>query len=203
MTLKVPDTLAATLEPSMLAQLDEVLGPARGNRAQRTLEVEVEVKGEGTFTLQYADGVLSAKKGFAKGDPLLSAEVPRGGWALLQRVLQASVEGYPAAPELSRRRTAALSLAAAEWERMVDALEDVKDLAIALDLKGAGRYRVARGPLDEATRELAVSADSALVDRVLSGGNITSLSEVKLSGDRGLAAVLLKVFGPLSSALKR
>lgn len=203
MSVTVPDTLAATLEAGMLTMLDEALGPARANRAQRRLEVEVEAKGEGTYTLVYDNGTLSARKGFAKGDPMLSAELPRGGWALVRRALQTSVDGYPAAPEIARRRAAVLALPAAEWERMLDALEKVKDLAVAVELKGAGRYRVARGALDEATRELTLTADAALVEQLLSGGNVNDVAGVKLSGDRGLAAELLKVFGPLAAALKR
>lgn len=203
MSAEVPATLAATLEPSTLAALDEALGPTKQNRAQRRLELEVEAKGEGTFTLVYDNGALSARKGFAKGDPLLGAEIPRGGWELVRRALQASVDGYPKAPDIARRRAAVLGLPAAEWERMLDALAKVTDLAVSLDLKGAGRYRVARGALDEATRELGISADAALLDGLLAGGNVAAVSGVKVSGDRVLAAELLKVFGPLAAALKR
>lgn len=201
--VKVPETLAATFEPAMLAALDEALGPSKQNRAQRRLELEVEAKGEGTFTLLYDNGALSARKGFAKGDPLLSAEIPRGGFSLLQRVLQVSVDGYPDAPEIARRRANVLALPAAEWERMIDALARVRELAITLELKGIGRFRIARGALDEATRELVLSADGALVDRLLSGGNVADVSGVKVSGDRLAATELLQVFAPLVAALKR
>lgn len=203
MRLTVPATFAATLEPATLAALDEALGPAKQSRARRRVELEVEAKGEGTYTLLYDNGALSARKGFAKGDPLLSAEIPRGGWDLIRRVLQASVDGYPNAPEVARRRESVLALPAAEWERMLDALAAIKDLALTLELKGAGRFRVARGPLDEATREVTVTADAALVDRVLAGGNVADVSGVKVSGDRLLATELVKVLGPLVSALRR
>lgn len=202
MSLEVPDTLAATLAPDTLAALDEALGPTKQNRAQRRLEIEVEAKGEGTFTLVYDNGALSARKGFAKGDPLLGAEIPRGGWALLQTALQASVDGYPKAPEIARRRARVLALPAAEWERMLDALAKIRDLSFTLELAGAGRYRVARGALDEATREVTLRADAAIVERLLEGGNVSEVSAVKIGGDRLLATELLKVFGPLVSALK-
>src|SRR5690554_7203974 len=127
--VKVPATLAATLEAETLAELEEVLGPSKQNRAQRRLELEVEAKGEGTYTLLYDEGALSARKGFAKGDPFLSAEIPCGGWDLVRRVLQASADGYPKAPELKLRQERVLELPASEWERMLDALGKVEDLA--------------------------------------------------------------------------
>src|SRR5581483_10026622 len=100
--MKIPSTLADTLKPDVLAELEKKLAPPPELRAQAHVEFEIEAAGEGTFTVVVERGSIAAKKGFAK-DPLIAASIPKGGWALLQRELQAVVDGLPNAPALAQK----------------------------------------------------------------------------------------------------
>lgn len=201
--MDVPGTLAETLDEDVLAELEAVLGPPPDHRARGDVEIEIEAEGEGTFTLRYRDGEVSAKKGFARGDPLLSAVLPRGGWPLIQRCLQAAADGFPDAPALARRDEALKKIQAAEWEKILAAVERLKEMSVTLAVDGAGTYRVARGAMDEVTRELAVALSASQVEDVLSGRNPEDAGGVKLSKDRGLVTELTAALGVVVTALRR
>ena len=70
--MEVPALVADTLKPAVLSALETALAPVLEKRASVVVEVEIEAVGEGTFTIRYADRLLTAKKGFAK-QPLVSA----------------------------------------------------------------------------------------------------------------------------------
>jgi hypothetical protein len=201
--LQVPDSLKETLDEDVLAALDEALGPPADNRASGDFEVEIEAAGEGTFTIRYADGELSAKKGFARGDPLVSAAIPKGGWGLIQRCVQAAVDGWPGAPKLASQDEALKKLPAGDWEKMIAATERLKELGITLDIKGAGVFQLARGALDEVTRELHVSVARSIVEDVVAGGNPEALGAVQVSKGRGLLTELTAAYGPVLTILRR
>jgi hypothetical protein len=202
MAIKVPETLRAALEPDVVKALDEALGPPAGSRASGSYELEVEAKGEGTFTLRYQEGVITASKGFAD-EPLLAAQLNEGGFPLIARVLEAAAAGFPESAELNRRQQDLRGLPKADWDKVAKATERLKEMVVVIELRGGGTYRVARGSLEEATRELRIEADTALVDRLLAGGVASELGQVKVSGERGLLTELAAAFGPLLSALKR
>ena len=102
--MKIPDTAAACLQADLLVDLEQRLGPPVDRRASVPFEVEIEVVGEGTFTLRIADGATTAKKGFAK-KALISVKVGKGAWGLLRDELQAASDGFPAAPALQKVTT--------------------------------------------------------------------------------------------------
>ncbi|MFZ9886924.1 MAG: hypothetical protein ACO3JL_05420, partial [Myxococcota bacterium] len=148
----VPASLAEALAAECLPLLDEHLGPPRELRARRRFEIEIEAVGEGTFTLLYDQGVVTARQGMARGEPLLSVEIPRGGWPLVRRLLESAAAAFPLAPDLARRRAEALALPARVWEGIVDELLELDDVGLGLELRGVGRFRFARGSLEELTR---------------------------------------------------
>lgn len=196
--MKVPDTLAATLAPEVVAVVEAALAPPLELRAKAHVEMEIEAAGEGTFVLVVDAGKVSTKKGFAK-DPLLSAVVPKGGWALLQRELQAAVDGFPSAPQLRRQVEAFKAPRPGEIDALLAALVKLKDAAIRFEVKGVGTYALARGPVDEATRVLTVKLDPAQIDALLAGAPVTAL-KADVSGDR---SVLTAVAAALAPALQR
>jgi hypothetical protein len=194
----IPETLAQTLAPEVMKAVEAALAPPMELRARARFELEIEAAGEGTFVMLIDAGVVTAKKGFAK-DPLVSAFIPRGGWRLLQRELQAAVDGFPRAPELRRRVEALKSPRPGELDTLLAALGKLEDAAVRFEVKGIGTYVVARGPVDEATRILKVGLDPAHVDAVLGGAPLSTLKG-DISGDRG---VLGAVAAALAPALKR
>ena len=115
MTLTVADTFKESV--GQVEDLNALLGPPLERRAKGSFEVEVEAKGEGTYTYRYQDGALTAKKGFSRDEPLVSVELPKGGWPFLQRLLQAAVDGFPDAPQLARRQLIGRELPAAICKR--------------------------------------------------------------------------------------
>jgi hypothetical protein len=203
MSFTVPDTLKETLSEESLAELDAVLGPPADRRATGRYEIEIEAAGEGTFTVTYDAGETTAKKGFAKGDPWVSCAVPRGGFELVRQVLQAAVDGFPDAPGLQQRMEASQKLSSAEWDKMAAAVDKLRDVMVTAKLDGAGTYQVARGALDEATRELELSLKVAVIEDVLGGEDPAQAAKAKLGGDRGVATELAAAFGPLQAVLKR
>ncbi len=196
--MKIPDTLAATLDAAVLGVLEEKLAPPPELRAKARVEFEIEAAGEGTFTIVVDGGKLSAKKGFAKA-PLVAAAIPRGGWALLQRELQAVVDGLPAAPQLKAELDKLRAPKPGDLDVVVAAVQKIDDARVDFDIKGAGasgKYSVARGPVDEATRVLAVSLDAAAIDAVLAGASPTTL-KASVGGDRGLLTAVLAALAPV------
>lgn len=150
--------------------------------------------GEGTFVVVMEGGTVSAKKGFAKS-PMISAQIPKGGFQLIQKELQAAVDGFPGAPELRRIVNAWRSPKAGELDALLRAIEKLKDAAIRFDVKGIGSYTLARGPVDEATRALTVKFDPMEVEGLLSGAPLTSL-KVDVGGDRSVLTAVVAALGP-------
>jgi hypothetical protein len=196
----IPDTLAATLEPPVLTAIEAALAPPMHLRAKARIEIEIEAQGEGTFVVVIDGGVVSAKKGFGK-DPLVSAVLPKGGWKLIQKELQAAVDGFPSAPELRKRVDAIKTPPAGELDGLVAALKKLGDAAVRFDVKGTGTFALARGPVDEATRVLTVKLDPAQIDAVLAGAPVTTL-KVDVGGDRGVLTAVLAALGPALQRLR-
>jgi hypothetical protein len=197
----VPETVKAALEPVALAALETALAPPAAQRASATIEVELEAEGEGVFTLVYKDWSVTAKKGFAK-KPLLSARLGRGSWALLRDQLQAAVDGFPAAPLLQSRLHAWRGLGTTDFDAVVVAVAKVTEGAsIRFDVKGAGTMVVARGPVDEATKELVVVVDAQRMRGLLTGAPLSSI-QASLQGDRSVGTAVVAALGPILAKLK-
>jgi hypothetical protein len=200
-TITLPATLKATLEPQTLSALEGALAPPPAQRATATVEVEIEADGEGTFTLTYKDRAVTAKKGFAKR-PLVSARLGKGAWPLLREQLQAALDEFPAAPELASRLTSWRALGAADLDAVVAAVTRLAEgTAVRFDIAGAGGITLARGPVDEATRELVVGLTAANLRALTSGAPLSSLS-TSLKGDRSVGTAALAAMGPIMTKLK-
>ncbi len=207
-SIRVPDTLAATLAPEMLKQLEDVLAPPPHLRARHRLQIEIEAAGEGTYTIAVEGPVpMSAKKGFAK-EPFLSIQIAKGGWPLIQRELQALVDGLPNAPNLKKHVDTLKTPKPGELDALVDAATKIKDLSIQFDVKGgaagggAAKYAVARGPVDEATRTLKIGLDAAEIERVLAGQAPPTSIKASIGGDRGVLTTIAAAMAPLLERLK-
>ena len=200
--MKVPDTVAETLKPEVLTALEALLAPSADKRASVVVEVEIEAVGEGTFTLRYADKLLTGKKGFAK-KPLASAKLSKGVWKLLRDELQAAVDGFPQAPELKARLEEFKAMTTtADADAAIGAVERMAEgLSISFDIKGEGTITLARGPVDEATRELKVSLDGAAVRGLLTGAALSSV-RAGIAGDRSVGTAALAALGPALKKLK-
>jgi hypothetical protein len=200
-SVMVPATVKMTLAPATLSAIEAALAPPLERRARGTLELELEAKGEGTFTLTYKGGQLSGKKGFARA-PLLSARLDPQSWALLREQLQAAVDGFPKAPALAERQRAFLALEQATLDDALAAIGRLKEgLSIQFLIAGAGSITVARGPLDEATDELVVGLDAAVLRAVLAGGDPAAVRP-SISGNRGVATAVLAALGPVARAVR-
>lgn len=196
----VPERFAETLSNEVLATLIDALGPPAPQRAAVAFDVEVEVLREGTFTLSYDHGVLRGKKGFAKR-PLLSARLDVAAWGLLREELQAAVDGFPKAPALQQRASSLKSLAAKDAEAAARAVTTMAEgLCIHFKITGAGGISVARGPVDEATRELTVNLDAAQIRGLLAGAALSSL-QWSLKGDRSVGTAVVAALGPMMRML--
>lgn len=201
MTIRVPATLEACLEDEMLQQLNEALAPPPDQRVRGSYEVELE-SAEGVFTILYDDGAVEATSDYAEDEPFISIEIPEGGFDLLQRELQAVCDGFPNAPMVKARYDIAMALKRGELETVVAALQNVEDALVVFHVEGAGTYRVARGPVDEATREISITLKAEWIDRLLDGAAVESLGSVKVSGDKRLTGELASVFGAVWVKLK-
>ncbi|MDP2344850.1 MAG: hypothetical protein Q8O67_28150 [Deltaproteobacteria bacterium] len=198
----VPAAVADTLKPEMLTALEAVLAPAFEKRASVVVEVEIEAVGEGTFTIRFADRLLTAKKGFAK-KPLASAKLGKGVWKLLRDELQVAVDGFPQAPELrARHEEFKATSTTADADAVIKAIERMAEgLSISFDIKGEGVITLARGPVDEATRELKIALDGAQVRALLTGAALNSV-RAGVSGDRSVGTAVLAALGPALKKLK-
>lgn len=197
----VPARFADVLATETLTDLMNVLAPPAEQRAKVGCDVEVEVVGEGTYTLTYDHGALRGKKGFAK-KPLLSARVDKAAWPLLRDELQAAVDGFPKAPELNKRLVAVRAVSAVEAEAATKAVTSMAEgLCIHFDISGAGRMSIARGPVDEATRELTVGLDGARIRGLLEGAAATTVTAT-LKGDRSVGTAVVAALAPVMRALK-
>jgi hypothetical protein len=196
----VPDTLAACLQPELLAALETALAPPAPLRAKARFEVEIEAAGEGTFTLAVDGGVASAKKGFAKV-PLISAHVGKGGFPFMQRLLQAALDGFPQAPRLAKGLAAGRAPRPGDLDAALAALSRLKDACVRFEVKGAGSFALARGPVDEATNVLTLVVDAKAIDGALAGAPLSSLQFV-LQGDRGVLTSVLAALGPVIERMR-
>ncbi len=196
----VPATVAACLQGPALAALEAALAPPMPLRARGRFELEIEAAGEGTFTVVVDGGAVTAKKGFAK-DPLVSALVGRGAFPLVHRLLQAAVDGFPEAPRLAHGLAAAKAPRVGDLDAALAALTRIRDACLRLDVKGAGAVALARGPIDEATRELTITVDVKAIDAVLAGAPMATLA-LSLSGDRGVLTSVLAALGPIVERMR-
>jgi hypothetical protein len=201
MGIQIPGTLAALLAPPTLSALETACAPPRELRAPVTFELEVEAAGEGTWVLRYEQRGLIGKKGFAKS-PLLSLRLGKGALGLLRDELQAAVDGFPAAPELARRLVAARGLDAAAAAAAHVAIAKLGEgHCIHFDVVGEGVISVARGPVDEATRELTISLDGRALRALLTGAPLSSVSAT-MKGDRSVGTAVLAALGPVMKTLQ-
>ena len=144
---------------------------------------------------------MRAKKGFAK-KPLLSARVDKGAWPLLRDELQAAVDNFPNAPELARRVAAVRAVSAADAEGASKAVTSMAEgLCIHFEISGAGRISIARGPVDEVTRELTVALDGARIRGLLDGAAATTVTAT-FKGDRSVGTAVVAAMAPVMRALK-
>lgn len=208
MSIRVPDSLAATLAPDVLKQLEDLLAPPPHLRARHRLQIEIEAAGEGTFTLAVDGPVpVSAKKGFAR-EPFLSIQIAKGSWSLLQRELQLLVDGLPGAPALKRHVDTIRNPKPGELDALVDAAMKIKDACVKFDVKGSpgapgGTFAVARGPVDEATRVLKIGLDAAEIFAVLEGRAPPSSIKASIGGDRGVLTTVAAAMAPMLDRLKK
>lgn len=200
--MKIPDTAAACLQADILVDLEKRLAPVSERRASVPFEVEIEIVGEGTFTLRSADRTTTAKKGFAK-KALLSVKVGKGAWGLLRDELQAASDGFPTAPALQKVATTFRETATtAQLDAAIKAVEKIAEgVAIVFDVKGEGVIVVARGSVDEAERELKITLQGSQVRALLTGAPFTSVVPT-LAGDRSVGATVGTALGPLLHQLK-
>jgi hypothetical protein len=144
---------------------------------------------------------VTTKKGFAKR-PRLSVRLDRGAWPLLREQLQSAVDGFPHAPALRARLDAWRTLTAAELDGVVAAITRIAEgTAVRFEVAGAGSITVARGPVDEATRELALGLDGAKLRALLSGAPLTSV-QAGIRGDRSVGTAVVAALGPVLAKLK-
>ena len=200
MSFQVPERLADMLSPTSLAALTEALAPPPARRAAVDFEVELEAGREGTFVLRYAQGTVSAKKGFAKA-PLISVRVDAAALPLVREELQAAVDGFPQAPILAARLVSLKGLEAKVASEVLAGIKRLKEAhCLHLIVVGDGKVSVARGPVDEATHELTVQVDGAAARSLLRGADPATLS-TSMRGDRGVATATLSALGPVVAIL--
>lgn len=200
--MNIPSSIADLLKPEVLSAIEAQLAPAEDRRATKNVEVEVEVDGQGTFTLSYAAKKLSGKKGFAK-KALLSAKVSKTAWLLLRDELQAAVDGFPGAPEIEKRAAMFRTTAtAALLDAGIAAVEKMAEgAAISFDIKGEGVVVIARGSVDEATKEMKIVLQGPQIRGLLKGAPLTSATAA-ISGDRSVGATVLTAMTPLLKQLQ-
>ncbi|OGQ21629.1 MAG: hypothetical protein A2138_09870 [Deltaproteobacteria bacterium RBG_16_71_12] len=196
----VAGTLAACLAPDVLSALEGALAPPLPLRAKGRFEVEIEAVGEGTFTLTVDAGAVSANKGFAKA-PLVSALVGKGAFPFVQRLLQAALDGFPAAPRLAKGLAAGRAPRPGDLDLALAALTRIKDACLRFEVKGAGSYALARGPVDEATNVLTVVVDAKAVEGALAGAPLSTL-KLELKGDRGVLTSVVAALGPVIERMR-
>ncbi len=196
----VPERFVDALSAEVLSALLDALGPPTAQRAAVAFDVEVELQREGTFMLGYDHGVLRGKKGFAKR-PLLSARLDVAAWSLLREELQAAVDGFPRAPALQQRASSLKALAQKDAETAARAVTTMAEgLCVHFKIAGAGSISVARGPVDEATRELTVNLDATQIRGLLAGAPLPSL-QWSMKGDRSVGTAIVAALGPMMRML--
>ncbi len=198
----VPSTVAETLKPETLSAIEAAVAPAVGRRASVDFEVEVEVVGEGTFTIRYEGGHLVGKKGFAK-DATLSAKLGKGTWALLRDELQAAIDNFPQAPLLKEKAEHfRATTTTADIDAAIKAVQKIpKGLSVVFDIKGEGVMTLARGSVDEAEKELKIGLVGSQVRALLTGAPLTSAA-ASISGERSVGTSVLTALGPTLRQLK-
>jgi hypothetical protein len=199
--MAIAATLAELLTAPSLAAIERACAPPPERRAPVTFEVELEAASEGTWVLRSGPDGLVAKKGFAK-TPLLSVRLGKGAFAIISEQLALALEGFPASPELARQLEAVRALDPKTATLAHAAITKLAEgLCVHLDVVGAGRISVARGPVDEATKELTVSLDARALRAVWNGAPVSSLSP-RLQGDRSVGTAAVSALGPVMTALR-
>ncbi len=197
--MNLPNTLAGLLAPDALAAVEAAAAPALLARAQVSFEVELEGP-EGTFTLRYDNGAVTAKKGFAKA-PLVSVRTDKGGLSLVRDQLQALVDGFPQAPALLRYVNAGKAVDAAVATAAFVAVKKLAEgTCLHFDVAGEGKFSVARGPVDEAERELTITVPGTAVRGLLTGAPLSSVTAA-LKGDRSVGTAVLAALAPVQRAV--
>ena len=198
--MAIPATVGACLQPDVIAALDAALGPPLPLRAQMRFEVELEAAFEGTFTMLVDAGRATAKKGFAK-DPLISVAIGKNAFPFVQRLLEAAMAGFANAPALAKGLAAAKAPRPGDLDLVLSGLAKLKDACLRIEVKGAGSYAIARGPVDEATSVLTVLVDAAAVEAALAGASLSTV-KVALKGDRGVLTAALAALAPLVERMR-
>jgi hypothetical protein len=73
-------------------------------------------------------------------------------------------------------------------------------LCMHFKVVGAGTISVARGPVDEATRELTVTLDASHIRGLLVGAPLSSL-QMSMKGDRSVGTAVVAALGPMMRLL--
>jgi hypothetical protein len=193
MSIEVPGSLKKLVKADILDELYDLMGPPKSERVEATFEIEIESEDEGTFTLHYEDGVLSAEKGMAD-EPFCSASIPEGGWDTVQAILQAAVDDFPDAPAMRKRQAVMRALHKPELDAAFEGISKLKDGVIAIELKGVGTFKIARGSLEEATREMTIALPEGTLEQTLSG-DTDAFHAAKVGGDRRLQGDLVAALG--------
>jgi hypothetical protein len=179
----------------MLSSLTEALAPPPTKRAALDFEVEIDAGREGTWVVRYTNGAVTGKKGFAK-NPIASVRLDGDVMGLLQTELQAAVDGYPSAPLLAKRLASIRAIEPAIASDIFAAVKRLKEgLCVHVRVAGDGVISVARGPVDEATRELTILVDGKALRGLLTGADPASLS-TSMRGDRTVGTAVVAAMGP-------
>jgi hypothetical protein len=199
-SIEIPGTLREALEDDLVDAITEALAPPEEDRSEALLEVEIESEEEGTFCLTIEDGFATGEAKFAD-DPFVSCFVPEGGFPLVQKMLQAWVDGFPNSPELRGFHERGKTLKADVVDAGIEGLSGIKDLVVVAEVAGVGTFKAARGAIDEATRELVLKVDGSVIDKAIAG-DMGPARGVKPKKGATLVTELVTALGPVIKALK-
>lgn len=199
----LPDSAGALLlDDDALARVQDAFAPPADARLAASLEIEVELADEGTFTLTYDDGALTGDEGMAD-EPFIACASPNGSWPFVRTLLEAAVAGFPRAPAIAARVATARALSTSLQETALSGLTKLEGAACEIDVQGVGVFRIARGPLDEAVRKAKVAIAKDAILKLLDGAPLSTVGGVKVSGDTRLPGDVVAALGPVWIALSR
>jgi len=199
----LPESAGALLtDADALARVQDAFAPPADARVAASIEIEIEVAGEGTFTLTYDDGALTGDEGMAD-EPFFSCESPKGAWPFVRTVLEQALAGFPRAPAIAARVATARGLSTSLQETALSGLTKLEGAACEIDVVGVGVFRIARGPLDEAVRKAKVAIAKDAILKLLDGAPLSSVGGVKVAGDTRLPGDVVAALGPVWIALSR